>query len=243
MKVYIERNNIQMELIRLPNNTEFIAVGNFEVGIYFCDRRAHCYPRRVATVQFRWRGARRTFRHMITSVHAMSGHIQLSTQSLRDMPIRNIVTSGDVISGQARFGTAQLHSFKLLCTGSSHGKSVQALIQLHFISIHSVYDCLYIGRLATTSERTDSIVQKEQFQKFRLRPIVTNFPALSLVTLGGVRDVYAPHTPIPFPNGVIIVFACFSASVIPHINMPRQVDLPQTQFPPTLGLRLHASEP
>ena len=32
-------------------------------------------------------------------------------------PLRNIV-----ISGQARFGTAQLHYFKFLCTGSSHGK-------------------------------------------------------------------------------------------------------------------------
>ena len=31
IKVYIERN-------------DFIDVGNFEVGIYFHDRRAHCYP-------------------------------------------------------------------------------------------------------------------------------------------------------------------------------------------------------
>ena len=45
-------------------------------------------------------------------------------------PLRNIVISGHVISGQARFGTAQLHYFKLLCTGSSHGKSVQAPIRL-----------------------------------------------------------------------------------------------------------------
>ena len=45
-------------------------------------------------------------------------------------PIRNMVTLGHVISGQARFGTAQLHYFKLLCTASSHGKSFQALIRL-----------------------------------------------------------------------------------------------------------------
>ena len=38
--------------------------------------------------------------------------------------IGNIVTSGHVVSGHARFGTAQLHYFNLLCTGSSHGKSV-----------------------------------------------------------------------------------------------------------------------
>ena len=45
-------------------------------------------------------------------------------------PLPNIVISGHVISGQARFGTAQLHYLKLLCTGSSHGKSVQAPIRL-----------------------------------------------------------------------------------------------------------------
>ena len=44
--------------------------------------------------------------------------------------VLEIVTSGHVISGQVRFGTAQLHYFKLLCTGSSHGKSVQAPIRL-----------------------------------------------------------------------------------------------------------------
>ena len=40
MKVYIERNNIQVELIRFRKNSEFIAIANFEVGIYFRDRRA-----------------------------------------------------------------------------------------------------------------------------------------------------------------------------------------------------------
>ena len=57
---------------------------------------------------------------------------------------RNIVTSGHVISGQARFGTAQLHYFKLLRTGSSHGKSVQAnsllLILLFLILSRSTRD-------------------------------------------------------------------------------------------------------
>ena len=50
MKVYIERNNIQVELIRFRKKRDFIDFGNFEVGIYFRDRRAHCYPLRVATV-------------------------------------------------------------------------------------------------------------------------------------------------------------------------------------------------
>ena len=53
-------------------------------------------------------------------------------------PLRNIVISGHVISGQALFGTGQLHYFKLLCTGSSHGKSVQAPIRLKFVTIYSV---------------------------------------------------------------------------------------------------------
>ena len=38
MKVHIERNNMQVELIRF-RNIDFIDVGNFEVGMYFCDRR------------------------------------------------------------------------------------------------------------------------------------------------------------------------------------------------------------
>ena len=43
---------------------------------------------------------------------------------------RNIVSSGQVISGHTLFGSAQLHYFKLLCTGSSHGKPLQAPIRL-----------------------------------------------------------------------------------------------------------------
>ena len=81
MKVYIEKNNIQVELIRFVKNSDFIAIEYFEVGIYFPDRRAHCYPRPVATVLFRGRRVwtRRTFRDITTSVHAISGHIQFGT--------------------------------------------------------------------------------------------------------------------------------------------------------------------
>ena len=94
MKVYIEMNNIQVELTRFRKNSDFIAVGNFEVGIYFRDRSTHCYPRRVATVLFS--GAGRTgrfgtsplrytpFRDIFNSVHSHFG----------TCPIRNIATSG-----------------------------------------------------------------------------------------------------------------------------------------------------
>ena len=40
MKVYIERNNIQVELICFLKNINFIDVGNFEVG-NFRDRRVY----------------------------------------------------------------------------------------------------------------------------------------------------------------------------------------------------------
>ena len=89
MKVNIERHNIQVELIRFRENSDFIGVGNFEVGIYFRDGHAHCYPRRVASNLLMGRRARRTFRDMTTSVHSISGHIQF----------------GIVISGHAQFGT------------------------------------------------------------------------------------------------------------------------------------------
>ena len=108
MKVYIKRNNIQVELMRFRKNSDFIDVWNFEVGIYFHDRRAHCYPWRVATG---------------LSHAGCAGRFGTC-------PIRNIVTSEHVISRQARYGTAQLHYFKSLRTDSSHGKSVQAPIRL-----------------------------------------------------------------------------------------------------------------
>ena len=38
------------------------------------------------------------------------------------------------VSGHDHFGT--------LCTGSSHGKSVQVPIRLQLVTLHSVYDCL-----------------------------------------------------------------------------------------------------
>ena len=107
MKVYIERNSIQVELIRFRKNSDFIIdFGNFEVGIYFGDRRSHCCTLRVVTDLFRGHRARRTFRGMTTSVHTISGHFQFGTYT--------VVTSGHVISGQARFGTTQQHYFKLL---------------------------------------------------------------------------------------------------------------------------------
>ena len=64
-----------------------------------------------------FRGAERTghFRTFTTSVHAILGHVFNSVHShFGTCPIRNIVTLGHVISGQARFRTAQLHYFKLL---------------------------------------------------------------------------------------------------------------------------------
>ena len=41
MKVYIEKNNIQVELIRFRKNSAPIDFANFEVGLYFRDRCAH----------------------------------------------------------------------------------------------------------------------------------------------------------------------------------------------------------
>ena len=79
MKVYIEKNNIQVALIRFRKNRDFIDVGNIEVGIYFRERRANCYPRRVANVLFRGRRVRRMFRDLATSVHAISEHILFGT--------------------------------------------------------------------------------------------------------------------------------------------------------------------
>ena len=92
MKVYIERNNLQVELILFRKNIDFIDVGNFEVGIYFRDRRV--YETRLIAI--------------------------------RD------------VSPQ-------------FCVGSSQGKSVQAPIRLHFVTLQPVSECL--DRLATASER------------------------------------------------------------------------------------------
>ena len=62
----------------------------------------------------------------------VSGHDHSGTRHFGKYSIRYIVTSGHVMSGQARFGTEQLHYFKLLCTGRSHEKSVQAPIRLGY---------------------------------------------------------------------------------------------------------------
>ena len=42
MKVYMEGGNMQLELIRFRKNSDFIDFINFEVGLYFRDRSAHC---------------------------------------------------------------------------------------------------------------------------------------------------------------------------------------------------------
>ena len=42
MKVYIEKNNVQVELIRFRKNSDSIDFTNFEVGLYFRDRCAYC---------------------------------------------------------------------------------------------------------------------------------------------------------------------------------------------------------
>ena len=62
-----------MELIRFRKNSDFIEVGNFAVGIYFRDRRAHCIRYESPLVQ----GAPGAT-GMTTSVHAISG-IQVTT--------------------------------------------------------------------------------------------------------------------------------------------------------------------
>ena len=90
MKVYIERNNIQVELVRFRKNSDFIDVWNFELGIYFRDWRAHCYPWRVATGLFR--GA--------PGAPDVSGHDNFGTRHFVTYSMRFIVASGI-----AQFGT------------------------------------------------------------------------------------------------------------------------------------------
>ena len=110
-KVYIARNNIHVELIRfrkyiailLTLETLKCELGPIVSRLPCLRNWAHYYPGRVATVLCWWR---RTFRDMTTSVHAISGHIQFGTQSLRDMPNSEQSHFGIChISRQARFGT------------------------------------------------------------------------------------------------------------------------------------------
>ena len=75
MKVYSERNTISGINTILQKNSDFIDIGNCEVGIYFRNQRAHWYPRQVATVLFK--GV--PFWDMTTLVHAISGHIQVGS--------------------------------------------------------------------------------------------------------------------------------------------------------------------
>ena len=98
MKVYIKRNNMQMELIQLIRFRKKIAsLLTFET--------------------LKWK--------YTTDVLSVTG-LHWSVAGRAGRTFRKIVTSEHVISGQARFGTAQLHHLKLLCTCSSHRKSVQA---------------------------------------------------------------------------------------------------------------------
>ena len=125
--MYIEWNNIQMEL-RFRNNSDFIDFGNFEVVIIFLYFR---YPLRFATGS---RGAK-----------DVSGHDHFGTRHFGTFSIRNIVTPGHVISGQARFGTAQQHYFKLLFTGSSHGPSANSAV-IRYYSLLRVNDRLVLKK-------------------------------------------------------------------------------------------------
>ena len=104
-KVYIARNNIQVELIRFRKNSDFIDIGNFEVETYFRDRRAHCYPIRFSPLVNRAPGAPNV------SEHSHFGTCHIGTSTIRDC-------------------TTALFQVKLPYTCSSHGKSVQGPIRL-----------------------------------------------------------------------------------------------------------------
>ena len=49
MKVYIDKKNVDVELIRFR---DFIDFAMFEVDLFFRYTCAHWYPRRVATIRF-----------------------------------------------------------------------------------------------------------------------------------------------------------------------------------------------
>ena len=70
---------MQVELIRFRKKIATIDFGNFEVGIYIRDQRAHCYPLRVATGS----GGAGRF-----------GHDHFGTHHFGTFSIRYIVTSG-----------------------------------------------------------------------------------------------------------------------------------------------------
>ena len=148
MKVYIERNNISGMIYDSVKNNDFIDFGNFEVGTYFRERRAHCYPLRVATGSGgagrfgTWRLRYTPFRDIFNSVNS----------HFRTSPIRNIVTSGHVISGQARFGTA--HN-SIICTGSLHSPSASSAL-IRYYSL-----CLWLSRSSRDREWMNRLVKEK----------------------------------------------------------------------------------
>ena len=66
MKVYIEKNNVQVELIRLRKNSDFIDFTNFEVGIGPILSRPMCSLLSATSRHYTVprRRVRRTFRGM-----------------------------------------------------------------------------------------------------------------------------------------------------------------------------------
>ena len=86
MKVCIEKNNIQVELIRFRKNSDFIDVVNFEVGIYFRDWRVY----EIGLIAIRDE----------SPVFCAGGAGRFGTWPLRYTPFRDILTSG-----HAQFGT------------------------------------------------------------------------------------------------------------------------------------------
>ena len=89
MKVYIERKNVHVELIRFRKNIDFINIENFEVVMFATAvfYWAHCNPGRVATV-------------LRLGAPDVSGHGHFGTRHFGSYSIRYIVTSG-----HAQFGT------------------------------------------------------------------------------------------------------------------------------------------
>ena len=144
MKMYIERNNKHVELIRFREQWRLyfhwkLLSGNTVSGLP-CWKLVSLLSGTSRHYSMCW--VRPMFRVMTTSVPAISGHNQFGTYSLRDIP-----NSEHTHFGTCHIGTSIIRE----C-----GKSVQATIRLYFVTIHAVYNCL--GRIATASERTASII-------------------------------------------------------------------------------------
>ena len=129
-------------LKRFRKNSNFIDIGNFEVGIYFRDW--HVYEIGLIAIHDEspltssgcagrfgtWPLRYTPFRDIFNSVHSHFG----------TCPSRIIVTSGPghvisghVISGQARFGTAQPYYFKLLCTDRAGARKLFEIERLQWV--------------------------------------------------------------------------------------------------------------